>query len=76
MRKIALFSALTVTVGIRSALAQTSLLNVSCDPTRELYKDYDAVFASRMAVRASRRWRARWAYAGWLTTLTRCLNAN
>jgi sulfate/thiosulfate-binding protein len=28
-----------------SALADTTILNVSYDPTRELYKDYDAVFA-------------------------------
>jgi sulfate transport system substrate-binding protein len=32
-------------IGISSAFAQTSLLNVSYDPTRELYKDYNAAFA-------------------------------
>jgi len=43
MRKFGLFWALTVAFG--SAVAQTSLLNVSYDPTRELYKDYNAAFA-------------------------------
>jgi len=43
MRKFGLFLALTVAFG--SAIAQTSLLNVSYDPTRELYKDYNAAFA-------------------------------
>jgi ABC-type sulfate transport system substrate-binding protein len=43
MRKFGLFLALTVAFG--SAVAQTSLLNVSYDPTRELYKDYNAAFA-------------------------------
>lgn len=45
MRKFGLFLALTAAVGIGSASAQTSLLNVSYDPTRELYKDYNAAFA-------------------------------
>src|SRR5574343_27252 len=42
MRKFGLFLALTVAFG--SASAQTSLLNVSYDPTRELYKDFNAAF--------------------------------
>ncbi|GHD18713.1 sulfate ABC transporter substrate-binding protein [Tianweitania populi] len=33
--------------GLGFAFAQTTLLNVSYDPTRELYKDYNAVFASK-----------------------------
>ncbi len=45
MRKIALFSALTFAFGIAAAVAQTTLLNVSYDPTRELYKDFNAAFA-------------------------------
>ena len=45
MRKIALFSALTFAFGIGAAIAQTTLLNVSYDPTRELYKDFNAAFA-------------------------------
>ena len=45
MRKFGLFLALTAAAGIGCAVAQTSLLNVSYDPTRELYKDYNAAFA-------------------------------
>ena len=39
---------LTVVIGITSfsAQADTNLLNVSYDPTRELYKDFNAVFAN------------------------------
>ncbi|WP_434514664.1 sulfate ABC transporter substrate-binding protein [Dechloromonas sp. ARDL1] len=44
MRKIALLSALTLAFGIGSAIAQTTLLNVSYDPTRELYKEFNAAF--------------------------------
>jgi sulfate transport system substrate-binding protein len=33
-------------LGVGSALAQTSLLNVSYDVSREFYKDYNAVFAA------------------------------
>jgi sulfate transport system substrate-binding protein len=45
MFKFGLFFGLTVALGISGAAAQTSLLNVSYDPTRELYKDYNAAFA-------------------------------
>jgi len=44
MRKPVLISALTLLVGLGSAVAQTTLLNVSYDPTRELYKDFNAAF--------------------------------
>ncbi len=43
MRHLSLFLALLGAVG--AACAQTALLNVSYDPTRELYKDYNAAFA-------------------------------
>ncbi|MGE5386138.1 MAG: sulfate ABC transporter substrate-binding protein [Betaproteobacteria bacterium] len=39
-----LFLAILLVAG--NALAQTSLLNVSYDPTRELYKDYNTAFAA------------------------------
>jgi len=45
MRKTGLFAALTLACGLGSAIAQTTLLNVSYDPTRELYKDFNAAFA-------------------------------
>ena len=35
-----------LSLGVGSALAQTSLLNVSYDVSREFYKDYNAVFAA------------------------------
>lgn len=47
MRKIGLFAALTLAFGLGSAAAQTTLLNVSYDPTRELYKDFNAAFAKQ-----------------------------
>jgi sulfate/thiosulfate-binding protein len=52
MRSIARFLIATVGSGllVASAGAQTTLLNVSYDPTRELYKDINAAFA--------RQWKA------------------
>jgi sulfate transport system substrate-binding protein len=46
MRKLAIFAVLTAvfTLSLSSAIAQTTLLNVSYDPTRELYKDFNAAF--------------------------------
>ena len=43
LRKL-LAAALTSALTVGGALAQTTLLNVSYDPTRELYKDYNAAF--------------------------------
>ncbi len=43
LRKITLLAALGLGFGF--AQAQTTLLNVSYDPTRELYKDFNAAFA-------------------------------
>ncbi len=45
LARICALSALAAALGVGSAGAQTSLLNVSYDPTRELYKDYNAAFA-------------------------------
>ena len=42
LRKITLLA--TLSLGIGFAQAQTTLLNVSYDPTRELYKDFNAAF--------------------------------
>jgi ABC-type sulfate transport system substrate-binding protein len=42
MRKSAILAALTATLTLGSASAQ--MLNVSYDPTRELYQDYNAAF--------------------------------
>jgi sulfate/thiosulfate transport system substrate-binding protein len=43
-KKTALLGALMLALG-GSALAQTSILNVSYDPTRELYQEFNAAFA-------------------------------
>ena len=44
MRKLALSAVLTAAFTLGSAFAQTTLLNVSYDPTRELYKDFNTAF--------------------------------
>jgi sulfate transport system substrate-binding protein len=44
MFKFGLIFGFTVAIGLGSALGQTTLLNVSYDPTRELYKDFNAAF--------------------------------
>ncbi|RZS87762.1 sulfate transport system substrate-binding protein [Phyllobacterium myrsinacearum] len=43
----ALFAATVSFQSLSSAHADTTLLNVSYDPTRELYKDYNAAFAAK-----------------------------
>ena len=47
-RNSLLSAALGVVLALTSTLSQadTNLLNVSYDPTRELYKDFNAVFGS------------------------------
>jgi sulfate transport system substrate-binding protein len=46
MRAPKILTAVVATLGlIHNALADTTLLNVSYDPTRELYQDYNAAFA-------------------------------
>ncbi len=44
MRQSILTALCTFALGIGSVFAQTSLLNVSYDPTREFYKDFNAAF--------------------------------
>jgi sulfate transport system substrate-binding protein len=46
MRQFGLVFGLTLALGITSAVAQTSLLNVSYDPTRELYQDVNRAFSA------------------------------
>ncbi|MFN3303559.1 MAG: sulfate ABC transporter substrate-binding protein [Roseateles sp.] len=41
-----LLTALTLSLAAGAALAQTTLLNVSYDPTRELYQDFNKAFAA------------------------------
>ena len=42
-----LLTALSLAVAATGALAQTTLLNVSYDPTRELYQDFNKAFAAQ-----------------------------
>ncbi|KQY81589.1 sulfate ABC transporter substrate-binding protein [Pelomonas sp. Root1444] len=42
-----LLTALTLAIAASGALAQTSLLNVSYDPTRELYQDFNKAFTAQ-----------------------------
>ncbi|HXE38945.1 MAG TPA: substrate-binding domain-containing protein, partial [Azonexus sp.] len=44
MRKSVIAAVFAVALSIGTAFAQTTLLNVSYDPTRELYKDFNAAF--------------------------------
>ena len=55
MRKLALSAVLTAAFTIGSAIAQTTLLNVSYDPTRELYKDFNAAFAKHWQGKTGQR---------------------
>jgi len=64
MFKFALFFGLTVALGISGAAAQTSLLNVSYDPTRELYKDYNAAFAKHWRAKTGQVINFRQSHAG------------
>ena len=42
---VAALSLLASFAAVPSAMAETTILNVSYDPTRELYKDFNAAFA-------------------------------
>ena len=64
MFKSGLFFGLTVALGISAAAAQTSLLNVSYDPTRELYKDYNAAFAKHWQAKTGQVINFRQSHAG------------
>lgn len=64
MRKIALISVLTAAFGIGGALAETTLLNVSYDPTRELYKDFNQAFSKHWQARTGQELRVRQSHGG------------
>ena len=46
LRRFALIAALTLTTSLSAHAADISLLNVSYDPTRELYQEYNEAFAA------------------------------
>ena len=64
MRKFGLFAACTVALGIGSAVAQTSLLNVSYDPTREFYKDFNAAFNQHWQAKTGKTVKLRQSHGG------------
>jgi len=64
MRKITLLAALTAALSLGSAFAQTSLLNVSYDPTRELYKDFNAAFSKHWQSKTGQQVNVRQSHGG------------
>ena len=64
MRKFALLAALTAALAASSAAAQTTLLNVSYDPTRELYKDFNAAFNKHWQARTGQEIKVRQSHGG------------
>ncbi|MCK5909243.1 MAG: sulfate ABC transporter substrate-binding protein [Caulobacter sp.] len=59
-----LIAALLWVAGLGSAAAQTSLLNVSYDPTRELYKDFNAAFAAHWKAQSGETLNVRQSHGG------------
>jgi sulfate transport system substrate-binding protein len=64
MRKFALLAALTAALAAGSAAAQTTLLNVSYDPTRELYKDFNAAFNKHWQAKTGQDVKVRQSHGG------------
>ena len=64
MRQKLLLSLLAIAALSSAAVAQTSLLNVSYDPTRELYKDYNAAFAKHWQSRTGQDIKVRQSHGG------------
>ena len=50
-RKVVLAALVAAAIPVHSARAEVSLLNVSYDPTRELYQDFNAAFARQLKAR-------------------------
>ncbi len=64
MRKFALFALCTAALSLSTASAQTSLLNVSYDPTRELYKDFNAAFNKHWQAKTGQEVKVRQSHGG------------
>ena len=64
MTKQLLAASLALALGIGSAAAQTSLLNVSYDPTRELYKDFNSAFAKHWQAKTGQSVHIRQSHGG------------
>ena len=64
MRQFILTALLTASLGLGTALAQTTLLNVSYDPTRELYKDFNAAFSKHWLAKTGQDVKFRQSHGG------------
>lgn len=64
MRKLVLFTALTAALSLGQALAQTTLLNVSYDPTRELYRDFNTAFNKHWQAQSGQNIKVRQSHGG------------
>ncbi len=62
--RFSLFCAALVLLGCSVVFAETQILNVSYDPTRELYKDFNAVFATHWKETAGEVVRIRQSHGG------------
>ncbi|WP_374342753.1 sulfate ABC transporter substrate-binding protein [Azonexus sp.] len=62
MRK--LLTALALAAGLGNAAAQTTLLNVSYDPTRELYKEFNAAFGRHWQAKTGQGVQVRQSHGG------------
>jgi len=63
-RALALFAAAALSFGALPAFADTTLLNVSYDPTRELYQAYNAAFAKQWKARTGETVTVRQSHGG------------
>jgi sulfate/thiosulfate-binding protein len=63
IRRIALAAALTLGLSA-AAFAQTTLLNVSYDPTRELYQDFNTAFAKHWQAKTGESLRVKQSHGG------------
>ncbi|NJD26209.1 MAG: sulfate ABC transporter substrate-binding protein [Betaproteobacteria bacterium] len=64
MRNLARLAALTAALVTGNAFAQTTLLNVSYDPTRELYKDFNAAFNKHWQAKTGQDVKVRQSHGG------------
>ncbi|MBI2277992.1 MAG: sulfate ABC transporter substrate-binding protein [Dechloromonas sp.] len=64
MRKPVIAAVLAVALSIGTVFAQTTLLNVSYDPTRELYKDFNAAFNTHWQAKTGQTVNVRQSHGG------------
>jgi sulfate transport system substrate-binding protein len=64
MRQLIHSAVLTAALTLGTAFAQTTLLNVSYDPTRELYKDFNAAFNKHWQAKTGQEVKVRQSHGG------------